>query len=263
MPFEDSSIGHSEVHTPTITGATIDTDVYKYGGGSGKFDGGIQNVTFSDSSDWDWTELFTISCWVYKAEGYNFSFYLSHASGTSNYNTLYITPTIVRYRCQVSGARKTYIYLVMSELTTGWHHIEVSQDISSGYIFIDGVKKTLTTNNDNLGYSNNNGLLYINKDGWASTYGTSNTDCLKIDKGICRHTADFTPPTDEDVENDQHTVLLLKMNPNIINVSAGDSVLLSDSFSGKTMYVNLPPEFSPCYYWNIETGLWEVVEKPY
>jgi hypothetical protein len=40
-------------------------------------------------------------------------------------------------------------------------------------------------------------------------------DVLKIDKGICRHTADFTPPANEDVDNDEYTVLLLKMNGTI------------------------------------------------
>jgi len=52
MGFEDSSAGHTEVHTPTVNGATIDTAEYKYGGGSGKFvQASSQYVTYPDSND--------------------------------------------------------------------------------------------------------------------------------------------------------------------------------------------------------------------
>ena len=37
-------------------------------------------------------------------------------------------------------------------------------------------------------------------------------DVLKIDKGICRHTSNFTPPSHENVDNDSYCKLLLKMN---------------------------------------------------
>jgi hypothetical protein len=31
-----------------------------------------------------------------------------------------------------------------------------------------------------------------------------NIDVFKFDKGICRHTSDFTPPANEDVDNDEY-----------------------------------------------------------
>ena len=63
--FEDSSVGHTEDHTPTVYGATIDTTIYKYGSGSGNFTGNSY-ITFPDSVDWYFgSGAFTISIWFY------------------------------------------------------------------------------------------------------------------------------------------------------------------------------------------------------
>ena len=53
---------------------------------------------------------------------------------------------------------------------------------------------------------------------------------------------------------------LSKFFPAGFNIS--DSISLSDSLS-KTTYVNLPPELGPWYYFNVATGLWEVVPAPF
>ena len=222
MPFEDSSIGHSEVHTPTVEGATIDTDVYKYGGGSGHFNGNygaqyFEFVHYPASPDWYFgTDPFTISCWVYKQNGVYFSDYVSQDYNNGQYYQLFeaysTSPTnnsisFVKY--DVNG----YKIRILADVTweIGWNHVEIGRDASSGYVFLNGVKQTLIYNTfigDTVDF---NVRLDVGRHSTSPSRGYM--DVLKIDKGICRHTADFTPPADEDVENDQYTVLLLKMNP--------------------------------------------------
>lgn len=223
MDFEDSSVGHTEVHTPTITGATIDTATHKYGGGSGKFDGNDQ-VTYPKHLDFAMrTTPFTIGCWVYKADGVDFTQIISQFQDNQHYWYLWITKATIQHFVWHANTILS-IYKSGLSMGTGWHHIEVGRDADSGYIFLDGVKQTLNTGG-NI-YSGD--AAYFDTPlvvGYVPfTYSSGNIDVLKIDKGICRHTADFTPPANEDVDNDSYTVLLLKMNPTIaFNIDIGDA----------------------------------------
>jgi hypothetical protein len=299
--FIDSSAGHTEVHTPSIYGATISLTVYKYGDGGGVFGSG-QYVTYPDSTDWHLPDDFTISVWAYISSTYPY-FYCSQVVPASDFMYISCGRTGAEIKISTGGTTRVNLYVSYTALSDGFHHFEfsVNKDVS-GYIFIDGVKKTLSVNTYNGDCGDIEAVLKVGK--YSSTTTVCYADVLKIDKGICRHTSNFTPPANEDVDNDEYTVLLLKMNANYgstYNISANedlvisdgliksagilkadnvgiadavsklfngsvmfsDSISLADSFGGKTIYVNLPPEFSPYYYWNPATSLWEVVTTPF
>jgi hypothetical protein len=230
--FIDSSAGHSEVHTPTITNATIDTVTFKYGDGSGKFESN-KKVTYPDSADWNIGDShFTFSGW-FKAVGDGLYAEIGQHKDGNNWFIFRVLKTVVQF--QVYSGGSAVIDLRKSSLTLDneWHHVEVSRDGSSGYIFIDGIKQTsLNVNKYNGTFPNLTGTLILNYWEAITNYGTGYYDEVKIDKGICRHTADFTVPSGEDVDNDEYTVLYLKMNSSytvIENLALSDYVTFTDS----------------------------------
>jgi len=229
--FEDSSAGHTEVHTPTPNaGATIDTVIYKYGNGSGLFYNG--NVTFPDSVDFEFgADPFTISCWVYNPN--TAKFWIHHQTTTANRLTLGIPyGNVIQFIGVTGNVLVVHITAGIGTLT-GWHHFEVSRNGSSGYIFIDGIKQTLTKNIYSGTMATPTDVFNIGLLQYANDYSSGNFDCLKIDKGICRHTANFTPPANEDVDNDAYTVLLLKMNTIFTKINIGNS------WKEGTPYINI------------------------
>jgi hypothetical protein len=250
MPFEDSSVGHTEDHTPTITGATIDTVTYKYGDGSGKFvQASSQYVTYPDSADWHFgTDPFTISVWVNKGVANAITFYLAHETDSTHRLIFSITNTLISiYAMNVTI--KFQLQKTITSIADGnWHHIEVGRDSSSGYIFVDGVKQTGITNTYSGDIIDYTGELNFGKYPNSGIYARGNADVLKIDKGICRHTSDFTPPANEDVDNDEYTVLLVKMNPAPIipfNINIGDAWKVGTPYiniGGSDAWVQVAPK---------------------
>jgi len=206
--FIDSSAGHTEDHTPTITGATIDTTTYKYGGGSGYF-GSNSEVEYNDSDDWYFPDDFTISAWVYITATFN-TMVMGQYVNSGNFMRIAFTRVNTFINIETSAIRRVSINKTYSALSDGWHHFEIGCDKDvSGYIFIDGVKQSSLNNNTYAGVGNIAKEFSV---GSTTVWSTTYIDCLKIDKGICRHTSNFTVPADEDVDNDEYTVLYLKMN---------------------------------------------------
>jgi len=256
--FEDSSVGHTEVHTPTVTGvATIDNDTYKYGGGCGRFgnSGIIGIVIYGDSDDWDFGDgEVTISCWVYKEAGNEFHFTLQQTlSGNDMWQCRFHHDTIQLYSYIGGSLKVRLVKTVSSELSVGWHHIEISKGVSSGYVFIDGVKQTLDVNTYNKSFPSTTAQLKLQYH--LSSLSDGYIDVLKIDKGICRHTEDFTPPANEDVDNDEYTVLLLKMNP-----PPPFSINIGDAWKEGVPYINIGDEWKEVTSLKINIGgVWKDV----
>jgi len=253
MPFEDSSVGHTEDHTPTITGATIDTDIYKYGGGSGHFRGDLyQHVTYPDSADWNLgASDFTISAWIY-VDGVNQEHYISQLVDSKNYQVIHFVKTRIEFYAKGGGGGVVYIYkdFGVTPLSDGWHHIEIGRDQSvSGYVFVDGIKQTLTTNSYSNTCGDYNAVLDFGH--YSTQWSGGNIDVFKIDKGICRHNANFTSPADEDVDNDEYTVLLLKMNGTPVPPI---KINIGDAWKEGTPYINIGDEWKEVTSLKINIG---------
>lgn len=81
-------------------------------------------------------------------------------------------------------------------LANTWYHIEIDRSGSNFYFFLDGVQQS-TTGVDADPTTDNVGTLYLGAnrvgdqscDGWI--------DEFRMSKGVARHTANFTPPTEE------------------------------------------------------------------
>ena len=226
--FEDSSVGHTEDHIPTIIGATIDTTIYKYGNGSGYFNSAITaHVSFPDSADWTLGTTHTISGWIHIESGKCQRF--SYKIDSSNWWFVTVTATQIIFHNIFGG--KFVIRGDYTALSDGWHHFEVGRSGSDKYVFIDGV--AVTQSSVNFGaVSAQDTLLYVGR-ATGIGYSFGNLDVFKIDKGICRHTIDFTPPANEDVDNDAYTVLLLKMNTIFTKINIGNS------WKEGTPYINI------------------------
>ncbi len=254
--FIDSSAGHTEVHTPTIIGAVIDTAYYKYGGGSGKFES-TNNVTYPDSADWTFgNNPLTIGFWVYIPTPFSktFNVKIVQRVDANNYwyvgvgKFIYDWTYSVFFGCTIGGVTRIRIGLEGVSMNSGWHHIEVSRDSASGYIFIDGIKQTL--NNGNSYSGNMENISAVLTFGYIVSFSDNicYIDDVKIDKGICRHTSNFTSPTGEDVDNDAYTVLYLKCNASYVNIEnlvLADSIVFAD-YVNKDTILNLfqPLSFS-------------------
>lgn len=202
--FTDLSAGN---HTPTVTGATIDTSIKKMGPGSGKFvSASSQYVSYPNHADWDFgAGLFTLDLWIYYNTISGNQVILSYgdyiAGGgwvfwrASSGNTLYL-----QYKPSGNPSGTTLISVPWTPSTSTWYHILLSKDSSDDYrIFINGTQIGSTTNNTAslpvsterlfIGAYRNNGSIQLFLD--------AEVDEIHISKGIARETANFTPRTRE------------------------------------------------------------------
>jgi len=272
--FNDASSDASEVHTPTYT-ADIDTIIKYAGAGSGKWiRASNKYVSFPDSVDWNFgSKDFKVRMWV------NFA---SLPTGTGQY-CIFDQRGAGYFYCWLSNVSsiltlQVYISGVFGLKTVAWtptigvwYDLRIERVGNHVGVYIDDVEKmhdespgTMADITGDLsigklagytGYSFDGNLdeIEITVD-TGTTYDISATDSLQLSDLLLRKDNRFYPDDSISLSD----LLLRKDN----RFYPDDSISLSDSF-GKTMYVNLPPEFSPLYYWNPATSLWEVVEKPY
>lgn len=74
-----------------------------------------------------------------------------------------------------------------------WYHVAFTRDASSNIrIFVDGVLRNSNTSSED---GNATGTSYVGQTGINDRYFYGRFDELRITKGVCRYTADFTPPT--------------------------------------------------------------------
>jgi hypothetical protein len=212
--FEDYSLGHTELHTPSFPNGgagvpTIDLVNFKYGNGSCKTVLN-QNFTYPDSADWYLPGSFTFSQWTYITAAHH-TYWISQFENAQNYMAIHIYRIRTELIIRTSNIMRVYLDKSFAALADGWHHFEFGvQSGVSGYIFIDGTKLVLDSNILGGAPGDISSILHF---GWYNTaWSDTNIDVSKLDKGICRHNANFVVPANEDVGNDANTVLLLKYN---------------------------------------------------
>jgi hypothetical protein len=181
----------TSVGTATISGGTG-----KIGDTALWLDGNSDYVTVPDSTDWAFgTGDFTVECWVYY-NGTADHVHFSQRADASNY--WYMDYDTGKWKMAfVSGGTTQGQYEVSDTLSTGqWYHVAWCRSSSTGLIFIDGVNQSLT---ELTAFSTND----VGDIGSVLTIGSYNggsfvngyMDGIRITKGTCLYTADFTPPT--------------------------------------------------------------------
>ena len=179
--FTDSSSNALTV-TPS-GGSQISTSQSKFGGSSGRLNGGADYLTFSGGDSFG-TGDFCVEFWIYSdwvGDMMLFDF-RSHASlalwtnGTS----------LIFFNSGTFAARAT--------LTANtWQHLAVSRSGSTIRLFVDGVQQYSATDSGN--FNTGGGTNWIGKP-YDAFWSTPDfwMDELRMSR-VARYTADFTPPT--------------------------------------------------------------------
>jgi hypothetical protein len=210
----DSSAG---AHLVTAHGATPSTAHPKFGSDSANFKTASQQyISILSSEDWYFDGDFTIDCWVYldnlPTSGQTFTIVSQYTDTTHwHFGFCYFDDNgqlLVFQAPNIGNAVfGIYQYIANTTFTTGhWHHIEVDRSGNNWYLFFDGKTYGLTVDTGVL--TNCTGPLLIGS--FASIFNFFNgyIDELRISKGICRHTANFTPETSA-YTPDSYTKLLM------------------------------------------------------
>ena len=206
-------------HTFTPVGAymKISTTQSKFGGASASFYDGIHAVQYLSapaSNDFNITTGdFTVRAWVFiagnsqndsgnlkqacicsyntaAASGSNYWFFLIEGSNST-------TGTGLSFYGNYSGVDHVFRAASAPVSQNAWHFLEAGVHSGTGYLFIDGVHQTITTNNYISGTVPNVNPLLIGYEAYSSykwnLYGY--IDDLQIYKGVCLNTADYSVPT--------------------------------------------------------------------
>lgn len=194
--FTDSSLSPKTV---TENGsASISTSQNKFGGASGYFEGTTSYLSSANSSDFDFSNGdWTIDWWEFRTASTSGKISIARESSGG------VIPFILGY----SDGTNLGIYIssdnsgwnIASAKSLGsislntWIHLEVGRSGNTFYAFKNGVQTDAWTSSLSIASSSN--LFSIGK--YGTTYYQGYQDELRISKGICRHTTDFTPPTQE------------------------------------------------------------------
>lgn len=194
-------------HTVTRYGdANINTSIYKFGDGSGYFDGSGDYLTIPYSSDFDFgTGDFTLEFNLkWPAASYQFLFGSSGISGAYhialNYDNNANTICVGRHAVAWDTA-----FAINMPLNT-WCHLVLQK--KSGYLecYLDGYIIGRTANN--ISYNALGGPIHLMAHNSLTTY-SGYVDEIRISKGIARYQySNFTPSINA-YETDQYTKLLL------------------------------------------------------
>jgi hypothetical protein len=180
--------------------AAIDTAQSKFGGSSIRVNDGTNFIQCADSADWNFgTGNFTVEYW---------SRFSAHPGGTTSWgvyqwedssNRWFVAHDYTAAGCLMyfvdGGSVKGQYSCAHNPEDSTWHHYAFCRNGTAGLIFIDGVSQTLT---ETVAFSTNDvgdiaGVLSI---GGVTTYGFDGWfEDVRISKGICRYTSNFTPPT--------------------------------------------------------------------
>lgn len=199
--FTDSS---GSGKTVTVTNATINTSVKKYGTGSGSFNGTSAYLRLANNTDWAFgSGDFTFECWVNWStlQDTILGFHGYRVANEHGWSVEYSSASILRFSYSTSGANVTNLDVTWSPSTSTWYHVAVCRSGNTLRFFVDGTKvgtdKTLSaTIYDPIG-----GTPYLFIGAFPNMFGTpiyyhnGYLDDVRITKGVARYTANFTAPT--------------------------------------------------------------------
>lgn len=207
----DDATTHTAATGQTVTfvaDAKLDSSQKKFGTTSLYLDGTGDYVTVPDSADWYFAaDPFTLDCWIKKETAALSHGLIGQYTDANNYWHLryeYVDDDACEYdfAVVVGGEYKAH-YAYHYVHTTKWTHLELGRNGANVYFFINGALQTPTSSTAistnevlnstgalEIGASNNHASVF---NGWI--------DMVRVSKGICRHTAAFTPPSVPYAEN--------------------------------------------------------------
>jgi hypothetical protein len=209
----DCSDSSASGHTPTVSGATIDTGIKKFGAGSGKFVyASSQYVSYPGSSDWH-----------FNTDNFSLDFQLRLTTATtadpgsvialansfdSSSNYWYAAYDFLNNRLlffnYLSSSFTVYWYVDWLPSIETWYHVALERKgltAADWTYYVNGIAltagKTLGGGSWNGVVSDFTGNFFIGKHGENKQYLNGHLDEFRISKGIARWGSDFTPPSSE------------------------------------------------------------------
>lgn len=188
-------------HTMTRYAVTTTTAEYKYGTASADFPGNVgYYLTTPAVSDFLLgSGNFTVDFWV-KAKSATAGKVVGIWSDTSGVGFSWkarISDDMIGFAYSTTGGDSTFFTTTGLSLgTTNWHFVEISRSGSDLYFFLDGVKvATHNIGSATLYAVASSKLLEVGRDSAGpGEYIDAYIDELRVTKGVCRHSTDYTPP---------------------------------------------------------------------
>lgn len=185
----------NSAHVDTFEGdAQIDTAIQSpEATNSLLLDGTGDNVSFPDSLDWDFgTADFTVECSVRFASLSGTQTIFGHSGGGADAGFIlrFVNPNIV----WIIGSTTIAIRALTPALNT-YNHIEISRSGTDLRVFFDGIQSGATiTDSTAIGPTARD--LDLGSLVGATQFLNGLIGAVRITKGVARHTANFTPPTE-------------------------------------------------------------------
>jgi len=182
-------------HTITAVGhAAVDWGQAYFGVGSVEFDGDGDYLTVPDHANWYFAaDPFTIDCWVRFSDVAVAQGIVGQYSGANDYWFWKWDANVLTFEAKATTVKASYTVAWIPVVNT-WYHLELARSTTSVYMFINGVKQTLTVGTAvaaneipnigavlEVGACSNHGVVFK---GWI--------DEFRISKGTARHTITFT-----------------------------------------------------------------------
>lgn len=209
--FKDSA---TALNWTALGDAAISTEQSKIGGSSFyKPTAGNNYLTTPSTPDLNMRGYdFTIELWVYPLSMAQYNFPIAKVEG-SNHNG---------FRMGYDGSGALYVNTSGTSnaaptpantiVVNRWQHMALTRMGTTGRVFIDGVLKGAWTDAADI---NNDTPVFIGADGNNWNGFTGYIDEVRITKGYCRYTEDFTPPTEAFDDPPEKILLTRAFAPNL------------------------------------------------
>lgn len=185
-------------HTVTANGgAATSTTQSKFGGTSLKFTATSAHwYSVPSHADFNFgSGDFTIDWWAYEISG------TLPITSIAREATATYPPFILNYNSSIWMSSNGTFWDIAAGCTFGtpvynsWQHFEISRQGNTFRTFRNGVQQDTWTSS--LAFPSNSNPLSIGKCQNGGSYMNGYMDEIRVSKGVCRHTANFTPETAE------------------------------------------------------------------
>lgn len=218
IPFEYSTAipqDYSPNKKQLITGgvATPDDQDSKFYGKSVSFDGRTGYIVIPPSQDFNFgTGDYTIEFWVKVIAHTTTDISTSYPRLISQASTLNVSGGFqiwIKRGLGGTGATRPDWAIEHAtsqgpEIVTGtnaslndgqWHHVAFAREAGSSRCFLDGVVASSTTDTTDYHRMGTDGIIIGSRSDFSqSAFSSGNLQDLRITKGVCRYTGNFTPP---------------------------------------------------------------------